>query len=151
MKKAIELLDAAISHIGRNHDFIVMDLIQQAVRELKTPRKSIGKILEIADKTCIACTHWEKCRADLSFSFCRHYEQEFITPIEYEKRTGEPWPDNWAVYARAQYTTGEYSTWGVCNYADAAFTMYTTQIVCANSNSGKPPDGWMPEEVKDQK
>jgi hypothetical protein len=51
-KKAIELLNAALSHIGRNHELIVKDLILRAIRELNKPvdfvtpgqyERSVGK------------------------------------------------------------------------------------------------------------
>jgi hypothetical protein len=35
MKKVIDLLDAALSHIGKEHELIVMDLIKKAMSEAK--------------------------------------------------------------------------------------------------------------------
>jgi hypothetical protein len=40
VKKVVELLDAALSHIGKGHELIVMDLIKRAMREAKRlPRR----------------------------------------------------------------------------------------------------------------
>jgi hypothetical protein len=69
------------------------------------------------------------------------------TPEQYEKRTGEKWPDDWAVYTRAKYNTARWSLWTACCLAEARFTLYEAQIVRA-TEAGPPPDDddWEPEE-----
>jgi hypothetical protein len=67
------------------------------------------------------------------------------TPEQYEKRTGEAWLDNWAVYYR-QKEHGTWSGWIVVKYSFAQRGLEDTEhvIVCA-TEAGPPPDGWMPE------
>jgi hypothetical protein len=67
------------------------------------------------------------------------------TPERYEKRTGEPWPDDGAVYARIRRTTGEWSRWDVFKFGCAKANMFNAQIVCA-TEAGPPPHYWKPEE-----
>jgi hypothetical protein len=68
------------------------------------------------------------------------------TPEQYQKRTGEPWPDNGAVYARACVSSaGHWCKWGVTAFWKAEWTMYETQIICA-TEAGPPPDDWRPME-----
>jgi hypothetical protein len=69
----------------------------------------------------------------------------WYTPEQWKAKTGKSWQDDWAVYTRALDTSGKWSDWVVCDYADAKCTLYEVQIVCA-TESGPPPDNWMPEE-----
>jgi hypothetical protein len=62
------------------------------------------------------------------------------TPEQYEKRTREAWPEDAAVYTRAQYKDETWSSWQVCSYIEAEPTLYKIQIVCA-TEAGPPPDG----------
>jgi hypothetical protein len=82
------------------------------------------------------------------------------TPDQWEKRTGEAWKG--AVYfnllrkrdGRSVYIGDKYQT---CSIEEAREIIdnlenkqnchdYTPIIICANSDSGKPPDGWRPEK-----
>jgi hypothetical protein len=75
------------------------------------------------------------------------------TPEQYLKRTGKPWPNNWAVYCRIYI--GKPSSFSVYTYNDAlrllSMTVAHTEldikyhIVCA-TEAGIPPDDWRPEE-----
>jgi hypothetical protein len=75
------------------------------------------------------------------------------TPDQWEQGTGEPWPDNAAVYVRVY--ADKFPGFGVYTYADAlrlvrmatAHTGLTAkhQIACA-TEAGPPPDDWRPEE-----
>jgi hypothetical protein len=71
------------------------------------------------------------------------------TPEQWEKRTGEQWPDDWAVYALQ-----EDLTWAAMPYFVAKVRMnhesdylFVIAIICA-TEAGPPPDGWRPEEDK---
>jgi hypothetical protein len=66
------------------------------------------------------------------------------TPEQWEKRTGETWPDDWAVYALYETAAGEERFWAAeehC-YARDGVSKY---IVCA-TEAGPPPDDWEPED-----
>ena len=80
------------------------------------------------------------------------------TPEQREKRTGEPWPDDWPVYCCGQ--TDEFAkrydallkrphgyTWMCMTYKKANnYEFYKmTHIICA-TEAGPPPDGWRPED-----
>jgi hypothetical protein len=66
------------------------------------------------------------------------------TPEQWEKRTGEEWPDDWAVYALYETAAGEERFWAANEYCYARDGV-SKCIVCA-TEAGKPPDGWEPEE-----
>jgi hypothetical protein len=73
------------------------------------------------------------------------------TPEQYEKRTGEPWPDDWAVYALYEDNGGRLKWFAQSrgftekqikrNKSDSRIKM----MVCA-TEAGPPPDDWRPEE-----
>jgi hypothetical protein len=84
------------------------------------------------------------------------------TPEQWEKRTGKAWQG--AVYfnllakrdGHSVYIGDKYQT---CSIEEAREIIdnlenkqqcheYTPVVICANSDSGKPPDGWRPEEDK---
>jgi hypothetical protein len=67
---------------------------------------------------------------------------------QWEKRTGKPWQDDWAVYARWR-ANGEIHDWSACSYKDAKDASYVQvdDIICA-TEAGPPPDTWEPEEEK---
>jgi hypothetical protein len=60
------------------------------------------------------------------------------TPEQYRERTGEEWPDDWAVYVPA--VEGGYvpEIYSLAQFAGAEI------IVCA-TEAGPPPDDWRPE------
>ena len=69
---------------------------------------------------CIICKNYGDCPVErevygrdykfesngLNGVECAEYKQDYITPEQYEKRTGREWPDNAAVYSRAKNTNG---------------------------------------------
>jgi RimJ/RimL family protein N-acetyltransferase len=64
------------------------------------------------------------------------------TPEQWEKRTGEAWPDNGAVYFKMSHL-GDDVEWGVCRLVSAR----RDHDICAvATEAGPPPDGWKPEE-----
>jgi hypothetical protein len=69
------------------------------------------------------------------------------TPEQYEKRTGEKWPDDWAVYSLNELN--ECNAWSVGVYKHERLYMKDHKtmkaIVCA-TEAGRPPDDWRPEE-----
>jgi hypothetical protein len=71
---------------------------------------------------------------------CSEYKKDFITPEQYERRTGRKWPDDAAVYVRLGL--GFY--WGVNKYSYAKHVDLTSHVVCAIED-GPPPDDWRPD------
>ena len=70
---------------------------------------------------------------------------EHETPEQYEKRTGNKWPEQGAVWFRLDYgeTLPDGGAWGVCRYITAV-QMEREIVVCAQSPE-MPPDDWRPE------
>jgi hypothetical protein len=76
------------------------------------------------------------------------------TPEQYRKRTGKPWPDNWAVYYRYVLNGVPRDSWRVGNYKNISYSNADFrqanagyhQIVCAG-DAGPPPDDLEPEEL----
>jgi hypothetical protein len=68
------------------------------------------------------------------------------TPEQWEKRTGEPWPDEAAVYIRAADGS---SSWIVKQYLDVKIHNWLVPItiICA-TEAGRPPDNWKPRRRK---
>jgi hypothetical protein len=62
------------------------------------------------------------------------------TPDQWEKRTGEKWPDNGAVYALVLLLRGEL-IWEVMSYDTA--TSAAEYIICA-TEAGPPPENFKP-------
>jgi hypothetical protein len=78
--------------------------------------------------------------------FCDHFlagVPDFETPEQYKERTGEPWPDNAAVYWKwaddDAWTIGKYSV------MRDEYDPFGVWIICA-TEAGPPPEGWRPEE-----
>jgi hypothetical protein len=77
-------------------------------------------------------------------------QPRFETPEQWEKRTGEKWPDDWAVYVRNEKMIypGCWHVWEHKKWKDTEIRTkiphYT--IICANNDYGPPPDGWRPGE-----
>lgn len=69
------------------------------------------------------------------------------TPEQYLKRRGEPWPDDWSVYALYESNDGQRA-WFVGVYKRERLYMEDhktlTAIVCA-TEAGKPPNDWKPD------
>jgi hypothetical protein len=124
MKKVIELLEGTRKGIIG----FGLDLEQRMTKaEARELNRAIDQISEVITKLK-APPRWE-------------------TPEQWNERTGEDWPDDWAVYSRAEHTDGTWSPWQVSDYAYAKCTMYKTQIVCA-TEAGKPPENWKPERAQ---
>jgi hypothetical protein len=68
------------------------------------------------------------------------------TPEQWEKCTGEKYPDTWAVYMRVQNKKGEWAGWLPTSYGASRLTLSVRQVVCA-TEAGPPPDTWVPEEA----
>jgi hypothetical protein len=73
------------------------------------------------------------------------------TPEQYERRTGEPWPDTAAVYTRSSKKIEPWDTilWGMHKKAVAfverfGYSAHDPYVVCA-TEAGPPPDGREPE------
>jgi hypothetical protein len=71
------------------------------------------------------------------------------TPEQWEKRTGEAWPDDGAVYFTHNTLDGTNVSWAICTYekykhyekfnpGDGFRGVVTTE-------AGPPPYGWLPE------
>jgi hypothetical protein len=81
------------------------------------------------------------------------------TPEQWEQRTGEKWPDDWAVYFMGWFSDGKSifinGVWQVKSLREARdtaktlrlskYNRYFIEIICA-TEAGPPPDGWRPEE-----
>jgi hypothetical protein len=71
------------------------------------------------------------------------------TPEQWEKRTGEKWGDNAAVYALYEDNDGKrqwfWGGYGKERDKTGRRNKNPVAIVCA-TEAGKPPDGWRPEE-----
>ncbi|MDR1239567.1 MAG: hypothetical protein LBK27_05605 [Treponema sp.] len=77
------------------------------------------------------------------------------TPEQRERRTGEKWPDNAAVYFNSWFPASDFKyvpgIWQLMELKLASlaaerlnFEKVKTAIVCA-TEAGPPPDGWRPE------
>jgi hypothetical protein len=81
-------------------------------------------------------------------SFC-HYESplapisDFETPEQREQRTGEPWPENGAVYGKYHFDDQEFGEFELMEHNAAKRDGYDV-IVCA-TEAGRPPDSWEPD------
>jgi hypothetical protein len=120
VKQVIELLEQARHQLGD----IAITTIQDFEREL-TVKDCINKALSILQSPC-----WE-------------------TPEQREKRTGKPWPDDWAVYALYETNDGERQwfceSYGYAQHKGKKKGNNPRAIICA-TEAGRPPDGWEPEE-----
>lgn len=67
---------------------------------------------------------------------------DYETPMQYEKRTGEPLSDNAAVWFRVERIYSD-SGWGLCRYISAK--QDHDICVCAHGPN-PPPYDWKPEE-----
>jgi hypothetical protein len=68
------------------------------------------------------------------------------TPEQWEKRTGEKWPDNGAVYFKSGrlYPHPLATNWGPCRYKTAK---RDHNICVVATEAGPPPAKWEPEEA----
>jgi hypothetical protein len=87
-------------------------------------------------------------------------KRDFITPEQYKARTGEAWPDNWAVYVRGfdkkeggcEFGHAErfFREWEATTYENAKWVVgrdyFLNVIIICATEAGPPPDDWRPEE-----
>jgi hypothetical protein len=124
MKKptVIELLDAAISHIGKGHDHIVADLIKQAMRELKS------------GIPCWETTEQYDKRTGKAWKGAVYFNA-------FRNDTGESF-----------YTNGEYQVSSTKDILETIRNVthitgifdFRVVVICA-TEAGPPPNGWEPE------
>jgi hypothetical protein len=120
MKKAIELLGQARHQLG--------DIVGATI--LDASRKSAVKNYIDKALSILQAPRWE-------------------TPEQREKRTGEPLPDDWAVYERYETNDGERQ-WHCESYDYAKRNSKKRKkepkfVVCA-TEFGPPPADWEPEK-----
>jgi hypothetical protein len=127
--------------------------------------EKIAGALEILDTS--SCSRGDNVEQNLSEaidilrSIANKQMPRWETPEQWEKRTGNPWSDELAVYYRdrgyADVGKTEWSLWRGMLYKDAkkeardekphmsGVTLADYQIACA-TEAGPPPDDWEPEE-----
>ena len=109
---------------------------------------------------------WKLSSNGLNGIECDEYSPDWITPEQWEKRTGSVWPDNAAVYYRyseahltyegfyyddfaGDWVIKKHSYVSGCNEEVQAYKSGRYQMVCA-TEAGPPPDDWRPEEEDDE-
>jgi hypothetical protein len=128
VKKVIEYLETALKKLG----YVAAGIVYTAC---KKPYSDACDFLRVAITELKNRPRWE-------------------TPEQYEKRTGEKWPDEAPVWER-YVSPNSKGLWELEIYNEAKDTVeerrehgYTwTEIVLA-TKAGIPPDDWKPEEVK---
>jgi hypothetical protein len=67
------------------------------------------------------------------------------TPEQWERRTGEKWPDDWATYVRLIFAK---AGWDPYRYVTAKLLQlsHPGTIIVIATESGPPPNNWRPEE-----
>ena len=75
------------------------------------------------------------------------------TPKQWEKRTGESWPDNGAVYIRENGELRVEEYWRALQLENDLIRLdkdfgdhHVPLLVLCATEAGPPPDGWVPEE-----
>jgi hypothetical protein len=81
------------------------------------------------------------------------FKSRWETPEQWEKRTGEAWPDDWYVWIRTPYTAEELDVdveylyaWNAYpyGYVKKMGSVEGKTVVCLTT-SAPPPDDWQPE------
>jgi hypothetical protein len=126
MKKVIEKLESAKGGIEEAQEFLSRETIKDMLIV-------VNGIIEEAIAYLKSPPRWE-------------------TTEQYEKRTGEKWPDNGAVFTRLK---NKHDDWDVHFYGRhkqsvdfierMGGTVQPLYIVCA-TEAGLPPDDWKPED-----
>jgi hypothetical protein len=171
MKKVIELLKSARGGLEEAQEFlsretikdmliVVNGIIDEALAELKARprRESVDRDRRVKCNWCESVFYEDYIRVDEDEEQCpvcgekgylmdipeREEKPRWETPEQWEKRTGEPWPDSWAVYVRQADGS---SPWIVKQYLDVKITKWLVPItiICA-TEAGTPSDDWRPEE-----
>jgi hypothetical protein len=114
MKKAIELLGQARHQLGDIVGATILDANRKS-----TVKDCINKALSI-----LQAPRWE-------------------TPEQREKRTGEPWPDNWPVF----FEYGENTNYWQIERFGRVKNERVLKIgrICVFTEFGPPPDDWEPK------
>jgi hypothetical protein len=115
----------------------------------------ITKALELLDSS--SCSHRDSIEKNLAEAIdilrgiTSKQAPRWETPEQWEKRTGEPLPDDWAVYERYETNDGERQ-WHCESYDYAKHNIKKRKkdpkfVVCA-TEFGPPPVDWKPEAGK---
>jgi hypothetical protein len=114
--------------------------------------KKVIELLEQAKESMFLGSYYpaveliKEALAELKAPSCRE------TPEQWKQRTGEPWPDNGAVYALTELGKIDMG-WMAMSYQLAKKRFHyedfdygcVCAIICA-IEAGPPPDDWRPEE-----
>jgi hypothetical protein len=125
MKKAVEKLESALDAL----DSIHLDMPHRFDNLIQD---DVHNSIKLAIAELKAPPRWE-------------------TPEQRERRTGEKWPDNWAVYVK-NITLMDEEGWyawgyGLWKKTDKSNSKCRFAVVCANNDFGPPPDDWQPDGV----
>jgi hypothetical protein len=155
-------------------DVSVSNIIEEAIEDLKTPRWEMPGPVQVINHVIYEITealkfldikpcpdrdignvieyNLEDGINRLRNLICTINKPRWETPEQWEKRTGEAWPYNSAVYCRGQLDASEdWTGWMINSHRGAVWTYDTFHtfhdyhIVCA-TRPGPPPDDWRPEE-----
>jgi hypothetical protein len=114
---------------------------------VRTYEKETGKQL---DQKYIVCNQDEPY-ADKVARLVLGGKPRWETPEQWEKRTGEPWPDDWAVYVRLPNDAREkrriYDCYAYKTAKELKSSHPGTELACA-TEAGPPPNNWRPEEAE---
>jgi hypothetical protein len=123
---------------------------------MKWRRRIVKKAVELIKsvisllRTTYSHTH-QICIETLELALSELQSSRQETPEQYGKRTGEPWPNDWAVYYRTRYKPTifdpeRWTIWLTGKYKNIKKRAKheRVQMVCA-TEAGSPPDGWEPE------
>jgi hypothetical protein len=131
---------------GRKRRMVVKEIINLLVEAQRTLRTGPGGIF-------YAEQIWSARRV-IDAALAGLQTPRWYTPEQWEERTGEPWPDNGAVYMlyKPPEISGVFPFWRIETYCYAKMYLNGVAVhsksciavVCA-TEAGPPPDGWRPE------
>jgi hypothetical protein len=110
--------------------------MKKVVEKLETAKHAV---LNCSHSTAVSCI--EEAIEELKAP------PRWYTPDQWEAETGEPWPDDWAVYALEKtsiFSDGYSERFRVMEYETAKWKDLDVIVVAAEA--GPPPNGWRPEE-----
>jgi hypothetical protein len=129
MKEAIQDLECALEKLSYVDAGIVYTVCEKPFRDAKgLIRVAVAHLKKVAAIAELPHPYWE-------------------TPEQYEKRTGEKWPNGWAVYALYE-NNNNGNRWVFCeSYYFASSELCEgnrlVAIICA-TEAGPPPVDWRP-------
>jgi hypothetical protein len=169
LEKAKSILEDLL--IGDEDDptNVVWNIVKEVINEIKTPLwipyKDLSyahDLLQAAENEVeeIPCSDKRKILQATTKISCAMGALETLiplpllhweTPEKRKDRTGEEWPDDWAVY----YRVSKADCWVVFTYGEAKRDAVHSfiplaQIICA-TEAGRPPDGWEPFVEEEEK